>query len=268
MKYNSFALWGVLCGLGIVCVLFRPNRPAGNLSDQSIKPSVQSSPATNEALSQAATRTQVASPRFAVLAQTNRLFRTTEALWREPVAEEAFARFKDWTQRYLATDPASRAGLVQESVELAGARRAALKELIRIDPERALEMTVPSSIRAQLPAEVASLLEQQLSARGKLDVLGVLPEPGREAEVPPTLRTATIAGREYRTFTYGERLGVPTRNNIALTGIAVDDVFALSENALRILDADEAAAAASANPEPVCAIQSITLNPAVSLNRR
>jgi uncharacterized repeat protein (TIGR02543 family) len=188
------------------------------------------------------------------MAQTNHLFRTTEALWREPVAEEAFARFKDWTERYLATDPASRAGLVPEGVELAGARRAALKELIRIDPERALEMTVPSGIRAQLPAEVASLLEEQLSARGKLDVLGVLSEPGRELEIPPTLRTATIAGKEYKAFTYGERLGVPTRNNIALTGVAVDDVFALSENALRILDADEAAAAASANPDPICSV--------------
>ncbi len=256
MKYKSIALWGVLCGLGIAYLLLRPNRPAGNLSDQSIKSSVQASPAKIEALSQAAAQTRGASPRFAALAQTNPLFRTTESLWRKPVAEEAFARFKDWTQRYLATDPASRAGLVPEGVELAGARRAALKELVRNDPERALELTVPAGIRAQLPAEVTSLLEERFSARGKLDVLGVLPEPGRESEVPPTLRTATIAGREYRTFTYGERLGVPTRNNIALTGIAVDDVFALSENALRILDADEAAAAASANPDPVCAVTS------------
>src|SRR2546425_921121 len=120
MKYKSFALWGVLCGLGIAYVFLRPDRPAGNR--QSIKPSVQSSPAKSEAVSQAAPRPQVASPLFAALAQTNHLFRTTEALWREPVAEEAFARFKDWTQRYLATDPASRAGLVPEGVELAGAR--------------------------------------------------------------------------------------------------------------------------------------------------
>ncbi len=260
MKYKSFALWGVLCGLGIAYLLLRPNRPAGNLSDQSIKPSVQS-PATIEALSQAATRTQAASPRFAALAQTNHLFRTTEALWREPVAEEAFARFKDWTQRYLAADPASRAGLVPEGVELAGARRAALKELIRDDPERALELTVPSGTRAQLPAEVTSLLEERFSARGKLEVLGVLPEPGRESDGPSTIRTATIAGSAYRTFTYGERLGVPTRNNIALTGITVDDLFALSENALRILDADETAAAALVNSDPVCAV---TAQPALA----
>jgi len=256
MKHKTFALCAVICGFAIVFAVFHSRRPAGTPSDsssQSPKPKVQSPATTIEALSQAV-KTPTAPPQFAALTPTNQLFRTRAALWREPAPEEAFSRFKDWTQRYLATEPASRDGLVREGAELARVRRVALKELIRTSPERALELTVPSGIRAQLPVEVTSLLEEQLSARGKLEVLGVLAEPGRETELPPTLRTATIAGKEYKTFTYGERLGVPTRNNIALTGVAVDDVFALSENALRILDTDEAQAAASANPEPVCSI--------------
>lgn len=189
-----------------------------------------------------------------IVTLTNKLFRTTEALWREPVTEDSFARFKDWTQRYLAADYANRPGLVAEGIELAATRRVALKQLIRDNPERALELTVPSSIRAQLPVEVASLFGEQISARGKLGVLGVLPEPGRESEIQPNIRIATIGDKDYQTYTYGERLGVPTRNSIALNGIAVDDFFALSENAMRILDSDETEAAARANPDPLCSV--------------
>ena len=129
-----------------------------------------------------------------------------------------------------------------------------MKQLIKNNPERALELTLPSSIRTGLPIEVASLFEEQVNARGKLGVLGVLSEPGRESEVQATIRIATIGDKEYQTYTYGERLGVPTRNNIALNGIAVDNFFALSENAIRILDRDEAAIAVAGNPDPLCSV--------------
>lgn len=183
-----------------------------------------------------------------------KLFRTIESNWQQPVREESFARFKDWTERYLAAEPQSRAGLVAEGVALASARRAALRELMKADPERALELTVPSGLRKQLPAEVAALLESTISATGRLQVVGALAEPGRESEVQPVVRKATISGKEYETFTYGERLGVPTRNQIALSGIVVDNLFAWSENALRILDSDETEAALAQNADPICSV--------------
>jgi hypothetical protein len=81
------------------------------------------------------------------LALTNKLFRTVEVAWRETVPEAAFSKFKDSTQRYLANNPVNRQGLVSEGVELAVARRIALKQLIKNDPERALELTMPSMIK-------------------------------------------------------------------------------------------------------------------------
>ncbi|TAK96422.1 MAG: PKD domain-containing protein [Verrucomicrobia bacterium] len=197
-----------------------------------------------------------ATPNFAAAQTASPLFRTRAMVWAEPVPESAFARFKDWTQRYLSIEPASRAGLVAEGIELATARRAALKELIKTDPERALQLAVPSGVRKQLPAEITSLLENSVSTYGKLAVLGVLAEPGHESENAPNIRTATIDGHAYQAFTYGNSLGVPTRNRIALNGITVDDVFAWSENALRILDADEAAAAFAAKSDPICSVTS------------
>jgi len=254
MKYKSFAALALVCGSGVALYLLGPDQSAVNHVEQLSRPRSQATPATTEAPSRGAAESGLSPQRFADQALTNKLFRTAEALWREPVAEEAFARFKDWTQRYLSTDAVSRAGLVAEGVELANARRDALKKLIQKDPERALELTLPSGIRAQLPTEVASLLEERVNGRGKLDVLGVLSDPGREPEIAPAIRTATIGDKEYKTFTYGERLGVPTRNSIALNGIAVDEFLALSENALRILDGNEATAAAVANPDPICSV--------------
>ncbi len=250
----------LLVGLLLVCVtgsvlsFLKTRYPDANRVVSSKRMMPQSIPASAVVPGQTAATTQVPASRHPALALTNKLFRTTGILWNEPVTEVSFARFKDWTQRYLDTDSTKRPGLVAEGIELAAVRRESLKQLIKDDPKRALELTVPSGIRAQLPVEITSLFEERISARGKLGVLGVLPEAGRESEVQTTIRIATIGDKEYQTYTYGERLGVPTRNSIALSGIAVDNLFALSENALRILDEDEATAAAAANPDPICSI--------------
>lgn len=250
----------LLVGLLLVCVtgsvlsFLKTRYPGGDRAVSSKGMMPQSVPASAVVPGQVGATPRVPVSRHAVVAATNTLFRTAEILWSEPVIEVSFARFKDWTQRYLDTDSTKRPGLVAEGIKLATVRRESLKQLIKDDPKRALELTVPSSIRAQLPVEITSLFEERVSARGKLGVLGVLPEAGRESEIQPTIRIATIGDKEYQTYTYGERLGVPTRNSIALSGIAVDDLFALSENALRILDEDEATAAAAANPDPICSI--------------
>ena len=250
----------LLVGLLLVCVtgsvywFLETRQPGGKrvVPPKRIMP--QSVPARFNLPGRTVATTQVPASRHTALALTNTLFRTAEILWREPVPEASFARFKDWTQRYRNADSTNRPGLVAEGIELAAVRRESLKQLIKDDPKRARELTVPSGIRAQLPVEITSLFEERISARGKLGVLGVLAEAGRESEVQPTIRIATIGDKEYQTYTYGERLGVPTRNSIALSGIAGYNLFAFSENAIRILDEDEATAAAAANPDPICSI--------------
>lgn len=256
MKHKLFAIAAFAIVGGLALFWF------ANADHQSGRMVTNLSPAMTGTPTNSGTPTTVmtAAPVSSIVQPVTKLFQTVEHNWNQPTPEETFARFKDWTQRYLVAAPASRAGLVAEGIQLATARRVALKQIIQDDPERALELAVPSGVSKQLPAEVTALLEQSINGQGSLAVLGVLAEPGRESELPLNIRTATINGQEYQTFTYGDRLGVPTRNSIALNGIAVDDFFALSENALRILDTDEAAAALAAKADPIC---SVSAQPAV-----
>ena len=191
-----------------------------------------------------------------VSAPTNTLFRTASYYWQQPIAEEPFAIFHDWTERYLAASASDQAGMVAGGVAFAQARRVALKSLIQTDPERALELAVPQAVRRALPTEVVAALEESVASRGRLAVLAALAEPGKEGEVVPTFRKAEIAGREFDAFVYGRRLGEPTRTGIPLNGIAVDNVFAASENPLRILEPEEAAAVLAKNTEALCSISS------------
>src|SRR5688572_6660299 len=166
MKSKLYLSLALFCGAAVTFLVVT-NRPAGATRSA---PSPETSQLAASARIEAPSETveTATPPESGIIASPSKLFLTTELFWREPVPEEAFARFKDWTERYLAAEPASRAGLLAEGVELATSRRAALKELIQSNPERALELTVPSGVRKQLPVEIASLLENQINARGKL----------------------------------------------------------------------------------------------------
>ena len=148
-----------------------------------------------------------------------------------------FARFNDWAKRYLAASPADRPGLIAEGEALASARRTALAGLIPADPRRALENAVPMAVRQQLPAQIVTLLEDRVSARGFYGVLGVVGAPESEA---PVRREVRIEGQpRYRAFVFGRRERQPTRESIAVSGIAVDRDLALDERPLRVLEKGE-----------------------------
>ena len=78
--------------------------------------------------------------------------------WQQAKGTE-FAAFRSWTERYLAATPGQRDRLRAEGRQLAQARRTALHRLIVSNPEAALAVAVPAALRAQLPAEIAALLE-------------------------------------------------------------------------------------------------------------
>lgn len=174
--------------------------------------------------------------------------------WNDPISEPEFARFAEWANEYRGADAGQKTSLEQEGIRLARERREALRSLISSDPARALALAVPEGVRRSLSESVTSLLEERVSGRGSLDVFGALAKPGRENEVTPTFHTATIDGRSYQAFVYGRRLGVPTRRNIPLNGVAVDNLFAVNENPLRILEPEEAAARLPAASDAVCAV--------------
>jgi hypothetical protein len=139
---------------------------------------------------------------------------------------------------------------------LAKQRRKELRSLIQSDPGRALELTVPVSVRQALPEAISEYLEERVDGRGRLAVLGVL--TGGDAEIQGTFRTAMVGEREFKAYVYGRRLGEPTRDNIPLNGIAVDDLLALSEHPLRILEPAEAATLRV--QDPLCTVSGLPAN--------
>ena len=152
------------------------------------------------------------------------------------------AEFNGWAGRYLAADAEGKKALLAEGVELAQSRRLVLAALIKQDPRAALAAAVPLAVRAQLPEEIAALLEVRVSGVGLLASLGVLGQPG-QAVAEPNYRVARIEGKDYRAFVYGRRAEQATKQEISLEGVAVDKAIAVSESPLRVLEPNEVPAA-------------------------
>src|SRR5436190_6372769 len=153
----------------------------------------------------------------------------------------AVAAFDRWIEEYLAA-PSSEA---REAMECAGeslaqARRQALAALIESDPEQALRVAVPTSLRRQLPASIVAHLEERVSARAKYEVIAVLGNSGEPHSEPTIQRRVIIQDKTYRAFVYGRRLQQTTKDRLALHGIALGDALAVDESPLRVLSPEEA----------------------------
>lgn len=114
---------------------------------------------------------------------------------------------------------------------LAERRREALAALIRSAPAQALRRAVPDAVRVRLPQAIADRLELPVCGRGDFEVRIPFPAQGERAEV---LRFVTLAGRRYRAFVYGRRARQPSKFDVPLHGIAVDDLLSLHESPLQI----------------------------------
>ena len=142
--------------------------------------------------------------------------------WEQAGAPPEFLTFAEWTHRHRAAATAGeKAALEAEGVALASARREVLAELIPTDPKRALELTVPFGVRRDLPKSVESLLEERIDARGDLMVIGAIPLPGREGEVPPLARAAKIDGRHFEAYPSGWWLEQSSKHDVPINGIAL-----------------------------------------------
>ena len=181
--------------------------------------------------------------------------------------------FETWVSEYLAADAAQRVALLPAGEAMAKARRAEMAQLIRTNPEEAIQRALPYSVRKQLSETILSQIEQPLSARGEFRPVYYKPLPGRESEVPATAyevvvntktddtRTEVVDGKPhaaqqakqaaakkttYETYTYGARLEQPAHRNAYLHGVTVADdasgkvLLALSADGPRVVsDAEE-----------------------------
>ncbi|MES2596247.1 MAG: Calx-beta domain-containing protein [Verrucomicrobiota bacterium] len=146
----------------------------------------------------------------------------------------AVAEFTDWAEAYLADEKTS---LLHQGLALAEVHRAAIKELIQTDPQRAIESAVPMAVRQKLPAEIVARLEQRVSGRGMYEVLAVSPDS--DPSEPRVRRFAKLRGQTLRAHVYGRRADQLTTPDALMWGVAVDRELALSENRLRTLEVGE-----------------------------
>ncbi len=154
-------------------------------------------------------------------------------------AAPAQVAFRAWTESYLAAAPSERGALEPAGVALTEARRAELAERIKLDPEGALAAAVPLALRARLPATVVARLEKRLSGPAELGLLAATSAPGGPAPSVPIFRSALVDGVEYRAHVYGRRATQATLPAAAIYGIAVDDVIAIADSPVRILEPGE-----------------------------
>lgn len=177
--------------------------------------------------------------------------------WAERQKQEpGLIEFALWVEDFVTNGAVN----IEQGAALAKQRQKRFAELIQADPERAIELAMPADLIAALPAEVAALAEEHVSGRGRLAVLGAVPDAGHEGEFVSTFRTATLNGKDYRAFAYGRRLGEPTRNNALLHGVAISGeefgaLLAVHESPARVLSRGEAARVkAAVASDPICAV--------------
>jgi len=152
-----------------------------------------------------------------------------EEVWNQPVTNADFAPFKSWAVRYQAApSTAAKTALESEGITLATARLSKMAALIQADPEQAIALAVPASVRSQLPAATAALTEEWISRTADYEVICVQPAPGR-LPFAPLIRHATMEGVVHRVFTFGRALEYVTRPNMSVNGIAVPMTAALRQ---------------------------------------
>ncbi len=161
----------------------------------------------------------------------------TSGAVRREAARRAASQFSRWLDAWRQAGEAARPALEAAGQELASARRAALKELIPVDPALALDLALSAGERAGLPAGIVALVERRVDRRGTLEVAASCFGPVTRIE-----RTVVVGEERFEAAVHGRREAQHTKFGLPLHGIAIDERFALADAPFRRLEAAELAA--------------------------
>jgi alpha-tubulin suppressor-like RCC1 family protein len=148
----------------------------------------------------------------------------------------AFQKFSNWTEKFVSTPPEVRGLLLAEGERYARQRRSALNDLIKANPQRALELAIPLEVRAQLPERITQYLEERVSGQG--DYVVEISDDFDKA-IHEVFRWWEHDGRKYRVYVYGRRETLMSQPNLWMYGIAIGDRMAAHESAVRPLEPGE-----------------------------
>ncbi|MBL8957401.1 MAG: carboxypeptidase regulatory-like domain-containing protein [Myxococcaceae bacterium] len=130
-------------------------------------------------------------------------------------SDDVFSKFDGWAKEYRqAPTDLRRSELKWRGVELAAQRAAALRRLIRENPEAALKHAAK---RDRMPDVVANLLEEEIEGIGRYEVLGVL----KHDHSGGIERWLVLGSHRYRVTAWGPLEGMKTVEQISVKGIAL-----------------------------------------------
>jgi hypothetical protein len=153
----------------------------------------------------------------------------------------ASAELREWLRQYqqhaaLGTNDSRYAALLSQGRALAEARHDRMLQLIRENPEQALQESLRFDEYAALPPEIRARVERPFSARAQYEYLPVCQGP--DGQLPPEdldhISTLFFAdGAQAQAFTFGQRLAMTSKHSLPASGVVLDGVAALHDSAIR-----------------------------------
>ena len=154
--------------------------------------------------------------------------------------DNVFAQFDDWIGQYLSGSFAADGEFLQAGENLAARRRELFKQLIKTNPQAAIERAVSTEIQSRLPLSIAGLLEKSVSTRGDFNVFAI--DDAESPENERIEREVVIGNSRYKAFVYGRKSVLRTKLDYPIRGVVLDDLMAVDENSAKKIAPAEFAA--------------------------
>ena len=175
-----------------------------------------------------------------------------QSLMNSPV----FARFEEWLREGAEnSNVADQSEYVARGEAIAAERRTVLDQLIKLNPQAALEKAIAADKFKNLPASVKENSEKRISAVGDFFVYAIDEMDHSNGKIGDSHieREVVIGETRYKALVYGRRELMTTKMAIPLQGIVVGDTMVVDENPARIVDAAEIGEKSAANDASVTA---------------
>lgn len=148
--------------------------------------------------------------------------------------------FQSWLDNY--TKQPEQANL-HEGIQLAQARKQAIKQLIIDDPRQAVEAALSPRQLETLPPEITAELETVVTDAtafyGQLAICHdhIDEHHNENCQIIDQLHTSD--GKSYEAHLYGQRANISSKDNLPVFGVAVEDQIAISDRAIQTYAAHE-----------------------------
>ncbi|MEI6713689.1 MAG: PKD domain-containing protein [Verrucomicrobiota bacterium] len=151
---------------------------------------------------------------------------------------------RGWVERYAVVTEQERQTELAAGITLAKVRREKMRELIRTEPQRALDEAFRWDEIDRLPSEVRGLVEKPFSEVVSYTSLPVCPGAGTS----PGLRRSGVLefadGTKVDAFAIGSRAQIGSKRDLLAQGISLDGVGAVRDGVFQPLTSEEVASLA------------------------